>query len=551
MSLIGDLKGLYNASKELIESRIVSNAVGTMQEAFTTMRTEVEKSMVIEERFRGLQSQLGLTTEKAAILQQNLDNVAASFGIGGEAAAALQASLKGVIGPFATIADLSSQPIGKSLMQVSKAMAVNLKMSSAEINKYIELYGEAGAGLDEQFAKQVAMSQVIENTIPGIELTKDLIHDMANLSAETELHYGRYPGQLELAVIKTKQLGINMAQLASTGENLLNIESSIGQELEYQLLSGRRLVDNDGDSLTNKYRIATIQGKANDQAMIMSDILEKEGDTLRTNMFARQQMAKLLGMEEGTLAKMLKKQEILKKLPGGEALMKLTGQDLKAGLVAAGAAATDIAAIMANEDTRDTKDIMNMMYDTMTTEGIKVLVGAVGKDYGGIATGVRGAATGVLTGTADLTRDALTSGIGTGIMAGSAGAVIIKDFATAIGKIAKDGFTMLTSGKAVNKANPLPTFTVGGGGEVEDFVSFPSTNRVLTAGKDSFRINDDDLIVGGTGLFNKGATTPNGTGNMAQFAQAVVTAIDRQTRELKADPLFGRGLTNSYYGTPS
>ena len=547
MGLIDDLK---TVATTLGEMRAISNTVGVMQENFKSLETFFKQFTVIENRFSGIQTQLGLTTEKAGALQQHLDEVAKSFDIGGEAAAALQASLKGVIGPFATIADLSSQPIGKSLMQVSKAMAVNLKMSSAEINKYIELYGEAGAGLDEQFAKQVAMSQVIENTIPGIELTKDLIHDMANLSAETELHYGRYPGQLELAVIKTKQLGINMAQLASTGENLLNIESSIGQELEYQLLSGRRLVDNDGDSLTNKYRIATIQGKANDQAMIMSDILEKEGDTLRTNMFARQQMAKLLGMEEGTLAKMLKKQEILKKLPGGEALMKLTGQELKAGLVAAGAAATDIATIMANEDTRETKDIMSMMLDKMTTDAINVTM--KGKDYAGAATGVRGVATGTMTSFTDAQLSALQTELGKGVLGVASGAQIVKDFGTVLGNIAKNGFNMLVSGKAITKANPLPTFAAAAAaGEMEDFVSFPSTNRLLTAGKDSFRINDDDLIVGGTGLFNKGATTPNGTGNMAQFAQAVVTAIDRQTKELKADPLFGRGLTNSYYGTPS
>jgi hypothetical protein len=99
---------------------------------------------------------------------------------------------------------------------------------------------------------------------------------MASLSADTEMQFGRMPGQLELAVIKAKQLGINMKQLTTTGDNLLNIESSIGQEMEYQLLSGRRLVDNQGNSLTNRYREAMITGKANDMAMTMNEILEKE-----------------------------------------------------------------------------------------------------------------------------------------------------------------------------------------------------------------------------------------------------------------------------------
>ena len=546
MGLIDDLKALYNTAVPLVEGRALSNAVGAMQEAFAKIRQEVEKSMVIEDRFRGLQSQLGLTTEKAAALQQNLDAVAESFGIGGEAAAALQANLKGVIGPFATIADLSSQPMGKSLMQVSTALAVNLKLSGAQVNKYIELYGATNKGIEQQLVNQVQMSNLIENTVPGMEITKDLIADMADLSADITMQYGKYPGELELAVIKSKQLGINMAQLANTGQNLLNIESSIGQELEYQLLSGRRLVDNEGDSLTNKYRIATIQGKANDQAMIMSDILEKEGATLRSNMFARQQMAKMLGMEESTLAKMLNKQEILKKLPGGEALMKLTGDELRAGLVTAGAAAADIAAIMKDQDTRDTKDIMDMMYDTMTSTGIKVLT--VGKSYATEAKNVRESAKGVMTTSADMLTTTAQGAYGVNLAAASTQTV--RDFATAVGSVLKTGVQMLTSGKAVNKANPLPTFNVGAGADnsYDDFVSFPSTNRVLTAGKDSFRINNDDLIVGGTGLFNKNTATSNNNGNMDMFAQAVVTAIDRQTRELKADRVFGPGLTNSYYG---
>ena len=274
--------------------------------------------------------------------------------------------------------------------------------------------------------------------------------------------------------------------------------------------------------------------------------MEKEGATLRSNMFARQQMAKMLGMEESTLAKMLNKQEILKKLPGGEALMKLTGDELRAGLVTAGAAAADIAAIMKDQDTRDTKDIMDMMYDTMTSTGIKVIT--VGKSYATEAKNVRESAKGVMTTSADMLTTTAQGAYGVNLAAASTQTV--RDFATAVGSVLKTGVQMLTSGKAVTKANPLPTFNVdtGGSGMLPDFVSFPSTNRILSAGKDSFRIHDDDLIVGGTGLFNKGTATSNNNGNMDMFAQAVVTAIDRQTRELKADRVFGPGLTNSYYG---
>ena len=56
---------------------------------------------------------------------------------------------------------------------------------------------------------------------------------------------------------------------------LLDIESSVGKEIEYQLLSGQRLVKN-GKSLTNAYREATLAGNMEQQADIMKDVLETQ-----------------------------------------------------------------------------------------------------------------------------------------------------------------------------------------------------------------------------------------------------------------------------------
>jgi hypothetical protein len=240
---------------------------------------------------------------------------------------------------------------------------MNYRLSGDIANKYIELYADANEGLEQHLTNQVNISTAIEQAVPGLEITAELISEMASLSADTEMQFGRMPGQLELAVIKAKQLGINMKQLTATGDNLLNIESSIGQEMEYQLLSGRRLVDNQGNSLTNKYREAMLTGKSNDMAMTLNEILEKEGDTLNSNMFARKQMAELLNMDEATLARMLKKQEILKRLPNGQDLMKLTGDELAAKLATlqaqGGLAAADLAAVMAGDDLRSTDEKLN------------------------------------------------------------------------------------------------------------------------------------------------------------------------------------------------
>jgi hypothetical protein len=366
-----------------------------------------------------------------------------------------------------------------------------------------------------------------------------MISEMATQTADVSLHFGRLPGQLELAVIKSKQLGINMAQLKTTGDNLLNIETSIGQEMEYQLLSGRRLVDNQGKSLTNKYREQMIAGKSSDMASTLNQILEQEGDTLRTNMFARKQMAELLNMDEATLAKMLKKQEILKKLPNGQDLMKLTGADLAAKLATSGLAAADIAGVMAADDLRSTDEKLNDVLDQMTTTGIRAMLVS---GYGAQAQNASNARVGMATNASGLIQDVGKAGYGAAQTAALAkfGADIFTNVGAAV---AGGGAALLVGGKPVDKTNPMPvlvTATTSG----DDFASFGGGGRLLLGPEGAMSINNNDVVLGGTNLFGgKG-----GGGDVMQMAAAIVSAINNQTRELKSDPVFGRGLSNSYYG---
>ena len=152
---------------------------------------------------------------------------------------------------------------------------------------------------------------------------KQIAEDIGKAGATARIQFGRVAGSLEGAVLKSRQLGISMADLSKTGESLLDIENSVGKELEYQLLTGNRLITQDGKSITAEYRKAQISGDMNKQADLMNTIMEQEGDTLRTNLFARQQMADLLGMSEESLAGMLEKQKFVSKFGLNENAFKL------------------------------------------------------------------------------------------------------------------------------------------------------------------------------------------------------------------------------------
>jgi hypothetical protein len=541
MSLLTQLQGLLTDAANLGKLQAASNTIGSMQYAMGEFNKTFANTDIIEKRFQSLQNTFGLSIKQAGELGEEFDTLATVMGIGGEAVMAIQTNLKGLIGAFAGRKGFgaAADTFGKSLAVTSKALMMNYRLSGDIANKYIELYADANEGLEQHLTNQVNISTAIEQAVPGLEITAELISEMASLSADTEMQFGRMPGQLELAVIKAKQLGINMKQLTTTGDNLLNIESSIGQEMEYQLLSGRRLVDNQGNSLTNRYREAMITGKANDMAMTMNEILEKEGDTLRTNMFARKQMAELLSMDEATLAKMLNKQEILKKLPNGQDLMKLTGADLAAKLATSGLAAADIAGVMAADDLRSTDEKLNSVLDQMTTTGIKAMLVS---GYGAQAQNASNARVGMATGAAEL-----IGGIASTFSGPSNAAALAKfglNIATNVGSaLTGGGLGLLVGDKPVTKTNPMPvlvTATTSG----DDFASFGGGGRLLLGPEGAMSINNNDVVLGGTNLFgNKGASA-----DVMQMAMAIVAAINNQTRELKSDPVFGRGLSNSYYG---
>jgi hypothetical protein len=200
------------------------------------------------------------------------------------------------------------------------------------------------------------------------------MESIGDLAPEIQMQYSRYPGTLGLAVMKAKQLGISMEQLNKTGESLLSIESSVGDELEYQLLSGKRLVDEvSGKSLTNMYREAALQGDANKQADVMNTILDTQGDTIKDNMLARKQLAKTLGLEEDTLARMLQKRKLLSDI-GAKSLFGKTGADLKTELEKlqkqGEVSATQIDDIMKADDTRDVQTRMAEALESIQTRGI-------------------------------------------------------------------------------------------------------------------------------------------------------------------------------------
>lgn len=340
---INDFSAIVKEIEKQFEAAgLAAQRVKSLQEGVTkiigdTLVQTAQAFSFYEQRNKTLNDSLGITSKKAGDLGTVMDALSDSLQVGGVSARKYAINLNSIATGFVTAENMGTN-FGKALVTAQAYMIDNLKVSEAAAAGY-ELYA---AGMDRLGIDQLAMQNSIAESIEGATkmqgVQKDLTETIGNLTADLQVQYGRIPGSLELAILKSRALGMSMADLNKSGQNLLNIESSVGDELEYQLLTGKRLIGNEtaaanlrGKSLTNAYREATIRGDANKQAEIMNQILEQEGDTLQNNMFARQQMAKMLGTDEATLARSLQKRKLLAKL-GAEELMQLQGDRFEQGL---------------------------------------------------------------------------------------------------------------------------------------------------------------------------------------------------------------------------
>lgn len=332
---------LNNSATQL--SMGLGKVIGIQQQFQKTLIPLIKNLSFFEESNVKLNKSFGLTIVGAAKFGQSLREMTKDLKVSDQTVFEYAAELKNLTTGFIA-SSRGSNEFKKRMIQGQVAMRTNLGVTAEAAEGYSFYAAQLGqSSMAAQLANMELAKQLSDRTgIDATTLQRDLLEDIGRISADVQMQYSRIPGQLELATLKSKALGTSMEQLHKTGQALLNVESSVGAELEYQLLTGRRLIDNQGKSYTNEYRIAQLKGDSTKMADIMSKIIEQEGDHLQTNMLGRQKMADMLGMEEAQLARMIQKQRVASEL-GIEGLMQMDAAEAQAAIERARQDITDPA----------------------------------------------------------------------------------------------------------------------------------------------------------------------------------------------------------------
>ena len=313
--------------------------IGKQEDLLDAYASIAASTLVLEKRNKALQESFGLNSQYTARLSQNLMKMQSVVGGTQEQMNEYAGNIKKML-PLYTQFNKQNDGQYRSMLRIQQVITTNMQLTAAQAEAYTLYTSKAGESAETYLMLGEKLKEVLstkmgvdKDALETTDYMRQIVDGIADASSEVQLQYGKLPGNLEIATLKAKALGFSLDDLATSGEQLLNIESSIGDELEYQLLSGRRLVDQQsGESLTNMYRQATLMGDMSKQADVLNSILDTEGETLEKNLFARQQMSKLLGIDEAQLSKALQKKKLLQSDSNLKVLMNLEGTELQSAV---------------------------------------------------------------------------------------------------------------------------------------------------------------------------------------------------------------------------
>jgi hypothetical protein len=325
--------------------------------AKATLKSIKNQSFLIESQ-KALQKEFKMSSAGAFDFSKKLRAI--NVEIGDAKLFKYAAGLGKITGGFITSNKVNKETLS-NLVKTQSFLQNNIGLSEEGAQSF-ELYAAGmGQSSEEALVKINEMSTALEEFtgIDAVQQQSQIIQDIASMGADLQLQYGGVGNKLEVATMKARLLGTSMESLHGTGQSLLNIESSIGAEMEYQQLTGRRLLDNQGKSLTNEYRMATITGNATKQADLMGQFIASEGKDLEHNLIARKKAAELMGTDEGTLAKMIQKRKLLVDL-NAEDVMNMTADKATAEIAKMRAKA------VAEKKTEEVKKIDDLIKESDT-----------------------------------------------------------------------------------------------------------------------------------------------------------------------------------------
>jgi hypothetical protein len=338
LGIAGKLAGAFKQSFGGIASAIGIDKVADDMKKFATEAEDAGKSVSrlqvlgvgMVSAFKGL----GNTLTDPSFLLTNLikalvtsdkqtGELAKSFGNSYSEALSLRNELNTIANLSGDI-NITTASLQKSLVAINKEFGTAAMLNGELLKDYTQLTevagytNEAAAGLSKitlatggdlsDNTSQILGQAVAFNAVNGLALNeKEIVEGVAKASSAATLSLGMQPKAIANAVIQAKALGTSLEKVEQIASSLLDFESSIQNELEAELLTGKAI----------NLEVAREAALRGDLATVASEISNQIGtaaDFTKMDVRAQEALAKSVGMTKNELADSLMQREALARI---------------------------------------------------------------------------------------------------------------------------------------------------------------------------------------------------------------------------------------------
>ena len=246
--------------------------------------------------------ELGLSSQQALALNNSFNKFANSTNdalLNSEKLFQTQIELGGQLGVLNTLSNDRLQ----TDIHLKEIAGLDLQTRGSLVESSVILGENQKDIMNSVFAQVKGLKQAT-----GIQLDqKGVLKEASNLGGYLGLSFAKYPAQLTKSLISIKAMGLELKQLDSMANSFLDFESSISNEFEAQLLTGK-------DINLTKARELFLNNDLAGAAQEITSQVGSSADFLKLNRIQAESMAKAFGMSRDQLGDMLKKQEYMSKI---------------------------------------------------------------------------------------------------------------------------------------------------------------------------------------------------------------------------------------------
>jgi hypothetical protein len=302
---------------------IFAKGLGTgLKKAFTDPLTiitfVIDKALEANKQTVELGKSLGYGEKNAYKFRENIASIARNSTNINVTAASLTEAFNELAQSTGLVYEFTADQL-ETQVKLTKQVGLQAE-EAAQIQRLAVLNGTTSQKTYESFVKGLTAAR--NQLKVGINF-KATLAEASKVSGQLAANLGYNPERIAKAVVTAKAFGMTLDQVSKSGESLLNWESSIQNELEAELLTGKQLN-------LERARAAALAG---DQITLAEELAKNIGTSAeftKMNVLQQKALAKSVGMEADELANTLRKRE--EAIASGKSLAQITEEEAKKAL---------------------------------------------------------------------------------------------------------------------------------------------------------------------------------------------------------------------------